>query len=43
MERRELPSVDRLLRSEEIARLPRAPALLAVRQTLALARVEITA
>jgi L-seryl-tRNA(Ser) seleniumtransferase len=43
MERRELPSVDRLLRSGEIARLPREPALRAVRQTLALARVEITA
>jgi L-seryl-tRNA(Ser) seleniumtransferase len=43
MQRRELPSVDRLLRSAEIARLPRERALAAARETLARAREEIAA
>src|SRR5580765_6705732 len=43
MERRELPSVDRLLRSPEVAALPREGAVAAVRETLARAREEIAA
>jgi L-seryl-tRNA(Ser) seleniumtransferase len=43
MDRRELPSVDRLLRSTGIAALPREEALVAVRETLARAREEIAA
>jgi L-seryl-tRNA(Ser) seleniumtransferase len=43
MERRELPSVDRLLRSPEVAALPREGAVAAVRETLAQAREEIAA
>jgi L-seryl-tRNA(Ser) seleniumtransferase len=41
MERRELPSVDRLLRTSELAALPRETALAAARQALAEAREEI--
>jgi L-seryl-tRNA(Ser) seleniumtransferase len=43
MERRELPSVDRLLRAPEVAALPREGAVAAVRETLDLAREEIAA
>jgi L-seryl-tRNA(Ser) seleniumtransferase len=43
MERRELPSVDRLLRSPEVASLPREGAVVAARETLARAREEIAA
>jgi L-seryl-tRNA(Ser) seleniumtransferase len=43
MERRELPSVDRLLRVPEVAALPRDGAVEVVRETLALAREEIAA
>jgi L-seryl-tRNA(Ser) seleniumtransferase len=43
MERRELPSVDRLLRSPELAGLPRPGVLAAARDTLARAREEIAA
>jgi len=43
MERRELPSVDRLLRVPEVAALPREGAVAAARETLALAREEIAA
>src|SRR4051794_20510937 len=43
MERRELPSVDRLLRSPEVAALPREGAVAAARETLARAREEIAA
>ena len=43
MERRELPSVDRLLRSPEVAALPREGAVAAARETLAQAREEIAA
>src|SRR4051812_10174770 len=41
MERRELPSVDRLLRTPELAALPRDGALAAARTTLARAREEV--
>ncbi|HWE81695.1 MAG TPA: L-seryl-tRNA(Sec) selenium transferase [Gaiellaceae bacterium] len=41
MERRDLPSVDLLLRSPELAQLPRAKALAAARNALAEARAEI--
>src|SRR5262245_47802110 len=43
MERRELPSVDRLLRTPGLAGLPREGALAAARDTLARAREEIEA
>ena len=43
MDRRELPSVDRLLRVPEVAALPREGAVAAVRETLARAREEIAA
>src|SRR4051794_19771557 len=43
MERRELPSVDRLLRTPELAALPREGALAAARETLERAREEIAA
>src|SRR5262245_16780264 len=43
MERRELPSVDRLLRMPELTALPRERALAAARETLARAREEIEA
>jgi L-seryl-tRNA(Ser) seleniumtransferase len=43
MERRELPSVDRLLRVPEVAALPREGAIAAARETLARAREEIAA
>jgi L-seryl-tRNA(Ser) seleniumtransferase len=43
MELRELPSVDELLRSDEVARLPRPVAVVAARQTLERAREEIAA
>jgi len=43
MKRRELPSVDRLLRTPELTALPRERALAAARETLARAREEIEA
>src|SRR5690349_18337564 len=43
MERRDLPSVDRLLRTPELEALPRGRALAAARETLAQAREEIEA
>src|SRR5262245_17074848 len=43
MELRELPSVDELLRDEDVARLPRPAALAAAREALAQARGEIGA
>ncbi|HEY4348306.1 MAG TPA: L-seryl-tRNA(Sec) selenium transferase, partial [Gaiellaceae bacterium] len=43
MERRELPSVDRLLQSPALAGLPRARALAAARDAIAQARTEIAA
>jgi L-seryl-tRNA(Ser) seleniumtransferase len=43
MEMRQLPSVDRLLRSPELAQLPHATAVAAAREALARAREEIAA
>ena len=43
MELRELPSVDELLRNEEVARLPHAAGVAAAREALARAREEVAA